>query len=129
MLFASTILVLLGCAPKATSGVEINPEAPAAAAALEAPMSQPTQAEKARQLLESLESGDPAPVAYINPAKYIQHNLDVARRLEKALETEALELYYQPQFDLRSGRLCGAEASFKKVLSSLKINFFRMANS
>ncbi len=40
----------------------------------------------------------------------LQHNLDVARRLEKALETEALELYYQPQFDLRSGRLCGAEA-------------------
>ena len=29
-------------------------------------------------LLKSIETGDPAPVAYINPNKYIQHNLAVA---------------------------------------------------
>lgn len=30
------------------------------------------------QLLKSIETGDPAPVAVINPAKYIQHNLGAA---------------------------------------------------
>lgn len=34
--------------------------------------------EKAVQLLKSIETGDPAPVAYINPNKYIQHNLGAA---------------------------------------------------
>ncbi len=33
--------------------------------------------EKAAALLESLETGDPKPVGYINPDKYIQHNLMV----------------------------------------------------
>lgn len=33
--------------------------------------------EKAVALLESLNTGDAGPVAYINPDKYIQHNLDV----------------------------------------------------
>ena len=33
--------------------------------------------EKAIALLESLNTGDTGPVAYINPNKYIQHNLDV----------------------------------------------------
>ena len=33
--------------------------------------------EKAVALLKSLQSGDPAPIAYINPEKYIQHNLGV----------------------------------------------------
>ncbi|MBY5979192.1 nuclear transport factor 2 family protein [Ferrimonas balearica] len=37
-----------------------------------------TQQEKAVALIESIENGDPAPVAYINPDKYIQHNLAVA---------------------------------------------------
>ena len=34
--------------------------------------------EKVKALLESIETGDTAPVANINPDKYIQHNLDVA---------------------------------------------------
>jgi len=29
-------------------------------------------------LLKALETGDPKPFSYINPTKYIQHNLDVA---------------------------------------------------
>jgi predicted SnoaL-like aldol condensation-catalyzing enzyme len=29
-------------------------------------------------LLKALETGDPKPFSYINPNKYIQHNLDVA---------------------------------------------------
>ena len=36
-----------------------------------------TNAEKALALLESFNTGDSGPVAYINPDKYIQHNLDV----------------------------------------------------
>ncbi|MEM6327449.1 MAG: nuclear transport factor 2 family protein [Bacteroidota bacterium] len=37
----------------------------------------PTQKERAVALLESLQTGDPAPIAYINPETYIQHNLAV----------------------------------------------------
>lgn len=33
--------------------------------------------EKAKALIESIETGDPEPIAYINPDKYIQHNLAV----------------------------------------------------
>ncbi|MEL6659201.1 MAG: nuclear transport factor 2 family protein [Bacteroidota bacterium] len=36
-----------------------------------------TNKEKAVALIESLETGDPTPVGYINPEKYIQHNLGV----------------------------------------------------
>ena len=46
---------------------------------LGAPMS---NKQKAVALLESLETGDSGPVAYINPTKYIQHNLAVADGLE-----------------------------------------------
>lgn len=38
--------------------------------------------EKVLALLNSIESGDPAPIAYINPEKYIQHNLKVEDGLE-----------------------------------------------
>ena len=38
--------------------------------------------DKAVALIESIESGDQAPVAYINPNKYIQHNLAVADGLQ-----------------------------------------------
>lgn len=38
--------------------------------------------EKAKALLISLETGDHAPIAYINPKKYIQHNLGVADGLD-----------------------------------------------
>lgn len=41
-----------------------------------------TNTEKVTQLIESFNTGDPAPIAYINPDKYIQHNLDVADGLE-----------------------------------------------
>ena len=41
-----------------------------------------TNKEKAVALLESLETGAQEPVAYINPNKYIQHNLDVGDGLE-----------------------------------------------
>ncbi|MEM9920242.1 MAG: nuclear transport factor 2 family protein [Bacteroidota bacterium] len=41
-----------------------------------------TQKEKAVALIESLETGDPTPVGYINPNKYIQHNLSVEDGLE-----------------------------------------------
>ncbi len=34
--------------------------------------------EKATALVESIETGNPEPVGYINPSKYIQHNLGVA---------------------------------------------------
>ena len=37
-----------------------------------------TNTEKAVALIESLQTGDQGPVAFINPDKYIQHNLDVA---------------------------------------------------
>ncbi|MBU1344463.1 MAG: hypothetical protein KKE44_22400 [Proteobacteria bacterium] len=38
--------------------------------------------EKAVELLTSIETGDPKPVSYINPKKYIQHNLMVGDGLE-----------------------------------------------
>lgn len=37
-----------------------------------------SQADKVTALLNSFNTGDTAPIAYINPEKYIQHNLDVA---------------------------------------------------
>ncbi len=40
-----------------------------------------TNTEKAVALLNSFNTGDQAPIAYINPNKYIQHNLDVAAGL------------------------------------------------
>ncbi|MEM1182123.1 MAG: nuclear transport factor 2 family protein [Acidobacteriota bacterium] len=42
----------------------------------------PSYKDQVVALLHSLESGDPAPVASINPQKYIQHNLAVADGLE-----------------------------------------------
>ncbi len=41
-----------------------------------------TNKEKAIALIESLENGDQTPVSYINPQKYIQHNLAVGDGLE-----------------------------------------------
>lgn len=38
---------------------------------------QPSPKEKVVALLKSIENGDPEPVGYINPDKYIQHNLAV----------------------------------------------------
>jgi predicted SnoaL-like aldol condensation-catalyzing enzyme len=41
-----------------------------------------SQKQQAVALLKSIETGDPTPVAVINPAKYIQHNLGAADGLE-----------------------------------------------
>lgn len=41
-------------------------------------MTQKTNTEKAIELLKAIETGATAPVAYINPDKYIQHNLGAA---------------------------------------------------
>lgn len=41
-------------------------------------ISMTSNTEKVVELLNSFNTGDTAPVAYINPDKYIQHNLDVA---------------------------------------------------
>lgn len=37
-----------------------------------------TQTQKSIAVLESLNTGDAGPIAFINPTKYIQHNLDIA---------------------------------------------------
>ncbi|HUR39923.1 MAG TPA: EAL domain-containing protein [Verrucomicrobiae bacterium] len=39
-----------------------------------------------------------------------QHKLGLDRQLRHALERDELVLYYQPKVDLRTGRVCGAEA-------------------
>lgn len=41
-------------------------------------ITKPSNSEKAVELLNSIETGDPGPVSYINPDKYIQHNLMAA---------------------------------------------------
>ena len=51
-----------------------------------------TNKEKVVALITSIETGDPTPVAYINPKKYIQHNLMARDGLEGFLEF----LKYQP---------------------------------
>ena len=68
-----------GCASTPEPGAVPEPVAPPEPPAAQASLS---QKEKVVSLLSSLESGDPKPVAYINPTKYIQHNLDVADGLE-----------------------------------------------
>ena len=41
-----------------------------------------TNGEKAQKLIESIETGDSEPISYINPDRYIQHNLAVGDGLE-----------------------------------------------
>ncbi|VIO77575.1 bifunctional diguanylate cyclase/phosphodiesterase [Bradyrhizobium ivorense] len=43
-------------------------------------------------------------------AQAVDQRLDLARHLRHAVETGALEAYYQPQVDLRNGRVAGFEA-------------------
>ncbi|MFN8456149.1 MAG: nuclear transport factor 2 family protein [Anaerolineae bacterium] len=45
-------------------------------------MDNKTKKEKVMAVLQSIESGDPAPFSYINPGKYIQHNLMIPDGLE-----------------------------------------------
>jgi len=49
----------------------------------------PSNREKGVALIESIESGEPGPVAYINSDKYIQHNLMVADGLAGFVEVMA----------------------------------------
>ncbi len=39
-----------------------------------------------------------------------RNRLDMESRLRKALDRDEFKLYYQPKVDLKSGRICGAEA-------------------
>jgi len=62
------LLAVMGC----NSGKE------AISSSKEAVTMQPTNKEKAVAVLESLQTGAKEPIGYINPQKYIQHNLGVA---------------------------------------------------
>ena len=42
--------------------------------------------------------------------KQLRHRQNLLDRLKLAIQNDELELYYQPQFDLQSGKLVGAEA-------------------
>ena len=56
-----------------------------AAASLSFPaqdLSQETKKDIVRKLLESLETKDPKPLRFINPKKYIQHNLEIEDGLD-----------------------------------------------
>lgn len=44
-----------------------------------------------------------------------QHELDLEVDLRKALEQFQFELYYQPQFNIRTNKLCGAEALLRWI--------------
>jgi diguanylate cyclase (GGDEF)-like protein/PAS domain S-box-containing protein len=44
-----------------------------------------------------------------------QHELDLEVDLRKALEQFQFELYYQPQFNIRTNKLCGAEALMRWI--------------
>ncbi|MEM1418025.1 MAG: nuclear transport factor 2 family protein [Myxococcota bacterium] len=66
-------LALFACG--GASGAESTLPAAAEAAQL-------SNRDKAVALLESIESGDPAPAAYVSPNEYTQHNLAVADGLE-----------------------------------------------
>ncbi len=56
----------------------------------ESEVSNMTNADKVVALISSIESGDHAPVGYINPSKYIQHNLGVKDGLQGFGEVMAL---------------------------------------
>lgn len=43
-------------------------------------------------------------------AKHHERSLTIANQLKKALQDNALEVYYQPQIDLKSGNITGVEA-------------------
>ncbi|WP_312241873.1 EAL domain-containing protein, partial [Pantoea sp.] len=50
-------------------------------------------------------------VCYSNEmSNQLEDKRDMARRIERALEHEEFRLYYQPRYQLQSGRLAGAEA-------------------
>ena len=72
LFYAAGIAALSACTSLPGSSPETAP--------MEAKMTSNT--EKAVALLNSFNTGDTAPIAYINPEKYTQHNLDVADGLE-----------------------------------------------
>lgn len=63
-------------APAALAAVSLTANAAVKTPKQEEPMAS-HQKEQVVELLKSIETGDPRPVAYINPDKYIQHNLAV----------------------------------------------------
>lgn len=76
---AAFVLILSSCSSNKTSQTE-NQDSMSTQTQPET--SQLSNKEKAVALIESLENGDRTPVSYINPTKYIQHNLGVADGLE-----------------------------------------------
>lgn len=64
---AALLLTFSSCATKTNSSTNSEKE----------PIMELSNKEKAVAVLESLETGDKQPVSYINPEKYIQHNLGV----------------------------------------------------
>lgn len=68
---ATLLLIMYSCA----SGPKINPQTKDKTMQL-------SKKEQVVALLNSFNTGDKTPISYINPSKYIQHNLDVADGLE-----------------------------------------------
>jgi predicted SnoaL-like aldol condensation-catalyzing enzyme len=60
----------------------------------------PTPKEQVAKLLKSIETGDAAPIVYVNPDKYIQHNLSVGDGLSgfgaalKAMAEQGITMKY-----------------------------------
>ncbi|MEM9053359.1 MAG: nuclear transport factor 2 family protein [Bacteroidota bacterium] len=77
LLFMAIIFASQACSTTESETTATEPEKEVAEEKVEI-----SNKEKAVALLESLETGDQTPISYINPAKYIQHNLGVADGLE-----------------------------------------------
>ncbi len=72
LLMMAMLLCLASCASKQNSPIQNKKEE----------KMKLTNKQKASALLESIENGSQEPAGYINPNKYIQHNLDVADGLQ-----------------------------------------------
>ena len=60
------------------SVIDSTPQTHAPSVSKEIPQIMSAQKQQVTELLHSIETGDQRPVSYINPTKYIQHNLAVA---------------------------------------------------
>jgi diguanylate cyclase (GGDEF)-like protein len=79
----------------------------------------PGDAEKAEELLRSADlamysakQGGRGQVAFFQASmnEEVRRRVELERELREALERKQFELHYQPQLDLRTGRICAAEA-------------------